>query len=226
MCKITHGSSPLARGTFSGFLDWFNGTRLIPARAGNIGGKPLFTSWRTAHPRSRGEHDSLHESAAGGFGSSPLARGTWLPSPYIYTINRLIPARAGNIAPTAGCALLGPAHPRSRGEHDVREAKREHSDGSSPLARGTFQRGSFQILYVRLIPARAGNMQRGASPVLALPAHPRSRGEHSSFSAWLGMGFGSSPLARGTSQHRSQFIIGVRLIPARAGNISTCALAG
>ena len=29
------GSSPLARGTLSGFLSWFNNTRLIPARAGN-----------------------------------------------------------------------------------------------------------------------------------------------------------------------------------------------
>ena len=72
---------------------------------------------------------------------------------------RLIPARAGNMQPNTSRLRTPTAHPRSRGEHDVRESKREHSDGSSPLARGTFIFGELDKLRGRLIPARAGNME-------------------------------------------------------------------
>ena len=50
--------------------------------------------------------------------------------------------------------------------------------GSSPLARGT--RGYRVEAQLRdgLIPARAGNTMTAAAGLLALGAHPRSRGEH------------------------------------------------
>ena len=49
-------------------------------------------------------------------------------------------------------------------------------------------------------------------------AHPRSRGEHSSFMSFSQAARGSSPLARGTLSHLPAISIINRLIPARAGN--------
>ena len=72
------GSSPLARGTWCGawVVSWL--VRLIPARAGNIAGRGF--PWRggAAHPRSRGEHNSVNILSRYAHGSSPLARGTCL----------------------------------------------------------------------------------------------------------------------------------------------------
>ena len=71
----------------------------------------------SAHPRSRGEHETLLNFIFAPLGSSPLARGTsWMTlgeeDPY-----RLIPARAGNICDTRQKDTHNTAHPRSRGEH-------------------------------------------------------------------------------------------------------------
>ena len=50
------GSSPLARGTLRQKPCLHHRQRLIPARAGNMSGKPALDVYQTAHPRSRGEH--------------------------------------------------------------------------------------------------------------------------------------------------------------------------
>ena len=70
-------------------------------------------------------------------GSSPLARGTPAPTPVWYVCSRLIPARAGNTSSLNGACALPTAHPRSRGEHSLRENHAAIVPGSSPLARGT-----------------------------------------------------------------------------------------
>ena len=75
-----------------------------------------------------------------------------------------------------------------------------------------------RILFLGLIPARAGNTFVVALHLLKLGAHPRSRGEHLLF---LSIEFalrGSSPLARGTRVFLLGRGGGVGLIPARAGN--------
>ena len=53
---------------------------------------------------------------------------------------------------------------------------------------------------------------------LAKTAHPRSRGEHFTYSSATPPVYGSSPLARGTRSVRAPAFPGFRLIPARAGN--------
>ena len=73
---------------------------------------------------------------------------------------------------------------------------------------------------MRLIPARAGNTQSAQRQQSQTPAHPRSRGEHTSESGPSSSGFGSSPLARGTQIMTSANGSPNRLIPARAGNTS------
>ena len=69
-----------------------------------------------------------------------------------------------------------------------------------------------------LIPARAGNTRPPKLPRSAHRAHPRSRGEHTSWPATLTPAGGSSPLARGTHTSSAGFPDSDGLIPARAGN--------
>ena len=73
---LPFGSSPLARGTLHTERLTHVRFRLIPARAGNIGGHQSFAWPVAAHPRSRGEHIGYLCEGFGDFGSSPLARGT------------------------------------------------------------------------------------------------------------------------------------------------------
>ena len=131
------GSSPLARGTRHLPRSEDRDGRLIPARAGNTVPRPSPGGAFAAHPRSRGEHQLQIRSRRWRRGSSPLARGTLDPSPLSCCSTRLIPARAGNTHRTGPQNKVGPAHPRSRGEHLVPSVKPMGWSGSSPLARGT-----------------------------------------------------------------------------------------
>ena len=153
-----------------------------------------------AHPRSRGEHYRLRSGPSGACGSSPLARGTPTHTRVGASSCRLIPARAGNTGDDDERALPEAAHPRSRGEHRL----------LPPHLRACFW----------LIPARAGNTPRQYRRRACQPAHPRSRGEHWEPTHRRLTDIGSSPLARGTPGHVVGFGLGVRLIPARAGNTS------
>ena len=151
------GSSPLARGTPKLVHAAELRTRLIPARAGNTGERRPFTSWLTAHPRSRGEHEKSQSFHYFVSGSSPLARGTHLKDAEAATGARLIPARAGNTSWRARGLQRIPAHPRSRGEHRYSLNIPTTEQSSSPLARGTRCKSFDRRVADRLIPARAGN---------------------------------------------------------------------
>ena len=174
----------------------------------------------TAHPRSRGEHSSLQVSKTLDCGSSPLARGTYSALFRRVRSIRLIPARAGNMRRSRMSPPCGAAHPRSRGEHAGGNFLEGFGDGSSPLARGTLITPRRRPRTVRLIPARAGNIREKSPVDIAPAAHPRSRGEHRSKNFRMASRFGSSPLARGTSEQEEKFFDAWRLIPARAGNIN------
>ena len=111
-----------------------------------------------------------------------------------------------------------PAHPRSRGEHQVAGLALIVASGSSPLARGTHISAFSDAVMARLIPARAGNTSYREPRLDYASAHPRSRGEHVN-GKWISeRETGSSPLARGTHSARFTLTICTRLIPARAGN--------
>ena len=173
-------------------------TRLIPARAGNMGGCQTRCHQSTAHPRSRGEHSVPSFSSRARFGSSPLARGTYIVRARVLLGVRLIPARAGNIMYARYCLVGVAAHPRSRGEHEHCLTGRCATAGSSPLARGTYRDSDRLGNRNRLIPARAGNIAHPSPPRPRASAHPRSRGEHGLARLEAHFGHGSSPLARGT----------------------------
>ena len=111
-----------------------------------------------------------------------------------------------------------PAHPRSRGEHNLRTDARQTPCGSSPLARGTRTPHPHRQHPRRLIPARAGNTRCGMYGSRPSAAHPRSRGEHGDHLLNDHGTSGPSPLARGTPPEVVPDVHQHRLIPARAGN--------
>ena len=120
MVYVLPGSSPLARGT----PGWAHARRyrrgLIPARAGNTVCHWVVPYLVRAHPRSRGEHIDLPPGQYTARGSSPLARGTHPGGSARRRILGLIPARAGNTLWGTGQSVTTWAHPRSRGEHQLR----------------------------------------------------------------------------------------------------------
>ena len=93
---LENGSSPLARGTPLGKIAAAGAVGLIPACAGNTPGQSGRKCPLSAHPRLRGEHDSLPADADLDTGSSPLARGTLTPIFKLRPHGGLIPACAGN----------------------------------------------------------------------------------------------------------------------------------
>ena len=214
------GSSPLARGTQSTASQARLPRRFIPARAGNTFCRCPGSSPGPVHPRSRGEHQIVGESAHQGLGSSPLARGTRSRAAGLAPRPRFIPARAGNTGTGRRRAGAGAVHPRSRGEHRRATLDAVQWYGSSPLARGTLQRDHAARPARRFIPARAGNTPASRRACPGTPVHPRSRGEHDGQPFMRAPENGSSPLARGTLRVVRLRLQVLRFIPARAGN--TC----
>ena len=193
-----HGSSPLARGTPAPRLREGRQRRFIPARAGNTSSAVSAVSSATVHPRSRGEHQFHSRAIRSESGSSPLARGTPRSDRLSPAGIRFIPARAGNTHFTFTEDRRHTVHPRSRGEHRAPSSVLARSAGSSPLARGTLQRGMDHSAAARFIPARAGNTAPAPNAARSRTVHPRSRGEHQGLSGAFQATGGSSPLARGT----------------------------
>ena len=109
------------------------------------------------------------------------------------------------------------AHPRSRGENNIRADLRVSPEGSSPLTRGKPPYVCPTRARPGLIPAHAGKTPRPADSFPRLGAHPRSRGENQSEGRGVASGGGSSPLTRGKLEIIANVRIVVGLIPAHAG---------
>ena len=151
------GSSPLARGTPLDYICTHSNWRFIPAGAGNTLAVCALTLGVTVHPRWRGEHASSECMTGFPAGSSPLARGTLIPFLDDATIQRFIPAGAGNTKMESARKQSHAVHPRWRGEHSGCHCQALLCSGSSPLARGTPCRGPRSLVTRRFIPAGAGN---------------------------------------------------------------------
>ena len=90
-------------------------------------------------------------------------------------------------------------------------------EGSSPLARGLPHEEHAMTAMTRIIPARAGFTARGAPTASHGEDHPRSRGVYPCWFSYPIVFLGSSPLARGLQLALGVVVVGVRIIPARAG---------
>ena len=89
--------------------------------------------------------------------------------------------------------------------------------GSSPLTRGKPCAVRIAESVHGLIPAHAGKTRYFSWESIALPAHPRSRGENEAATRDADEEGGSSPLTRGKLSDRRKRLTKARLIPAHAG---------
>ncbi|KFI48492.1 hypothetical protein BBOU_0621 [Bifidobacterium boum] len=205
MSDLDWGSSPHARGTRR-LSVWRPGrVGIIPACAGNTGGRDDGQGAGWDHPRMRGEHGQAQDGRGARPGSSPHARGTLSDAQSRCGSDRIIPACAGNTLSPLMCGVSFGDHPRMRGEHArMRKASRTIR-GSSPHARGTRTRWSATRTVTGIIPACAGNTHFLVVPARKRRDHPRMRGEHVRVAGLVPCLAGSSPHARGTHYEKCRF---------------------
>ena len=129
----------------------------------------------------------------------------------------IIPARAGFTPDWPSHRNSSEDHPRSRGVYDRRICRRVRGRGSSPLARGLRLPHLFRRHRRWIIPARAGFTKISSRLGSVLRDHPRSRGVYREQREPDDHVRGSSPLARGLQRRGGQRLLGVGIIPARAG---------
>ena len=216
--SINPGSSPLSRGIPAPRTHVPGTCRFIPALAGNTFSCRALIRKPAVHPRSRGEY--LVAAAAAGltWGSSPLSRGIHDHGALQQTEGRFIPALAGNTVWAECVAWLTKVHPRSRGEYGVFHPTAPDAEGSSPLSRGIQTGMTLSFHLPRFIPALAGNTLYPQLVFHPWRVHPRSRGEYFHVEVTGLLGAGSSPLSRGILRTGAWIRVGLRFIPALAGN--------
>ena len=111
------GSSPRMRGTHPDIFVCADTKGIIPAYAGNTVPYAFCPPSLGDHPRVCGEHHGRHGSRLCRMGSSPRMRGTPLYPNAIRFPRGIIPAYAGNTAPTPPARTTRRDHPRVCGEH-------------------------------------------------------------------------------------------------------------
>ena len=131
---------------------------------------------------------------------------------------RFIPAYTGNSALACSRRARRSVHPRLRGELILVLRPALIHIGSSPLTRGTLCMKVIHPDHSRFIPAYAGNSCSLFFEANRQAVHPRLRGELWTPFSSLFPPVGSSPLTRGTQNADYLREIGVRFIPAYAGN--------
>ena len=212
------GSSPLAREIRQAPALSPGPGRFIPARAGNTKTpiRPLPTM--TVHPRSRGKYIADVHCHNWNAGSSPLAREIQHVHAFDQVPFRFIPARAGNTPRPRPSRAASPVHPRSRGKYMKPRIREVGAGGSSPRAREIQPACSGLRMWLRFIPARAGNTRAAFAYYGKASVHPRSRGKYQHIHAHKDALHGSSPLAREIQCTELDLLAATRFIPARAGN--------
>ena len=170
------------------------------------------------YPRWRGELDRTASVVSSGSGLSPLARGTPVFANLWTIAIRFIPAGAGNTGSATAAPMTTSVYPRWRGEHCSVVFILPACHGLSPLARGTLPYRLPDIIFLRFIPAGAGNTTSGCRRSAWSPVYPRWRGEHIYQNISFYSHGGLSPLARGTRIKHGLTRRAARFIPAGAGN--------
>ena len=153
-------------------------------------------------------------------GSSPRPRGAPDFNEEAGTLAGLIPASAGSTRRRRWARRGSWAHPRVRGEHQMRSPRRRGHSGSSPRPRGALTEMQCGASISGLIPASAGSTQELLLPQHPVRAHPRVRGEHVKQELAELIRQGSSPRPRGAQVRREPRCRAAGLIPASAGSTS------
>ena len=211
------GPSPRARGShvMDGLARGALGS--IPACAGE---PPRITSWPHlvgVHPRVRGGACFVRTLGPRLKGPSPRARGSPQVRRCEHDAVGSIPACAGEPRPV--CAAIPPpkVHPRVRGGANVEINMEIRRGGPSPRARGSRHHRRARHARMGSIPACAGEPPSGTSSPWTSRVHPRVRGGAAAYVGNSASYLGPSPRARGSRGRHHGPVVGLRSIPACAG---------
>ena len=155
---------------------------------------------------------------AEGIGSPPRVRGTGHSVRFIFKINRITPACAGNsLAIICDVQIVGD-HPRVCGEQNIDIILEPASGGSPPRVRGTESGAGMIGQGNRITPACAGNSSYCRYSCGGGEDHPRVCGEQVSVDSIDCRRLGSPPRVRGTATDANIKSNNGRITPACAGN--------
>ena len=212
------GSPPHTRGTPFDAFGFVEFLRITPAYAGNTRYTSKDTRRNGDHPRIRGEHVAVSQSASVRSGSPPHTRGTHGSFSFRFASSGITPAYAGNTRHACGRRGCNRDHPRIRGEHLNGQYVGECYKGSPPHTRGTRRHfGGVRRRY-GITPAYAGNTVAMRFVCSRKKDHPRIRGEHIASVFPCLRAKGSPPHTRGTHAAGDFDLYAVRITPAYAGN--------
>ena len=124
----------------------------------------------------------------------------------------------GNTGGRNGCQSPSAVHPHARGEHDLKTAWENNTDGSSPRTWGTRLRRPRPLGSRRFIPTHVGNTGARRAGICSRAVHPHARGEHFSAAAPPCIFGGSSPRTWGTPVLPVAIGRVQRFIPTHVGN--------
>ena len=214
---IPRGRSPLTRGRPShGAANPACGGS-IPAHAGETSCcKPAARRDRV-DPRSRGGDSSARACRNSITGRSPLTRGRLMISSIFMLAPGSIPAHAGETLVAKHPNGSQGVDPRSRGGDYEAMHSTCRSSGRSPLTRGRLAGLVGDLGNGGSIPAHAGETPPDLSGRFPREVDPRSRGGDTRWSSRKTGARGRSPLTRGRHRRRYHRPLGLRSIPAHAG---------
>ena len=199
--------------TFSAALSM----RIIPAHAGQTFGNRCSVLLIADHPRACGANVPCLVCAVVVAGSSPRMRGKRVSRFCARRSGRIIPAHAGQTVATNTVLSIPSDHPRACGANPASCDTNISAAGSSPRMRGKLQGVRDRIRALRIIPAHAGQTVADCDDRAEIADHPRACGANRGLRAGRGPGRGSSPRMRGKLDHEHRATVGIRIIPAHAG---------
>ncbi len=171
------------------------------------------------HPRIRGTNFLASHPSVYMRGSSPHTRDKLKAIEGHLFLPRIIPAYAGQIFLHFYRHNTIRDHPRIRGTNEIEEPDEIAQAGSSPHTRDKLSSANRFLLFHRIIPAYAGQIQMEESLHLINGDHPRIRGTNELTALGATRLGGSSPHTRDKSTYSQKCVDNLRIIPAYAGQI-------
>ncbi len=194
--------------------------RIIPAHAGQTGTYRPDLAVHSDHPRTCGANKPAGELGGLVRGSSPHMRGKRVPFPAGGLSHRIIPAHAGQTPPGGLTHDVHADHPRTCGANASVVVTFHVSSGSSPHMRGKHTHLRAGQQRGRIIPAHAGQTRAYPQRPSRHADHPRTCGANFLGLRVVCVRCGSSPHMRGKHAFEQAGKVGIRIIPAHAGQTS------
>ena len=150
-------------------------------------------------------------------GSPPHTRGQGRKNAALNSPNRITPAHAGTRTDEFSPSTRVKDHPRTRGDKAKNDPPIAPTVGSPPHTRGQGAPKSLSFAPARITPAHAGTSHQRLPPALALPDHPRTRGDKSGSGSPSADASGSPPHTRGQAVVEMLITLYNGITPAHAG---------